>query len=135
MGIIHGFENSWGTVRRTGRGPAGLDHLLHLRRFFTDIVPFADLTVDRTLVREVDRPPGHSPLALSAPNSTLAVVYLPTGGDVTLASDGGFDTSQWFNPRTGQLADQIPVTNPKFSPPALPIGDRPDDWVLILRGA
>ena len=135
MGIIHGFENSWGPFAELETDLPGLEHLLHLRRFFTEIVPFAGLRADRSLVLDESRPYGHAPLALSSSEGALAVVYLPTGGDVTLEDGGGFATCQWFNPRDGVLAEQMSVTGQVYRPPTPAVGERPDDWVLIVRRA
>ncbi len=43
MGLIHGFENSWGPWALLDQDQPGLEYLLLVRRFFTEIVPFAAL--------------------------------------------------------------------------------------------
>jgi len=132
LGIIHGFENSWGPFQVLDEDQAGLEHLLHLRRFFTGIVPFHQLwpvTVDAT---GSDEGRGRLPLALATPSRDIVVVYLPTGGELALAGFEGNMRGQWFDPRTGDLAGAT-SDNGTWSPPEPPSGDRPHDWVLVLR--
>jgi len=132
LGIIHGFENSWGPFAILDQDQAGLDHLLHLRRFFTELVPFASLRPAPGLATGNDRP-GHRPLALSTSEHDLAVVYLPTGGDVTPNGLDGRYATKWFDPRTGELTSAAVWESGPLSPPSPPTDERPGDWVLVLR--
>ena len=133
MGIIHGFENSWGPFAELDEDLPGLDHLLHLHRFLTEIVPFAELQPARDLVVGESWPRGHAPLAMTNANASQAVVYLPTGGEVTVSSEWPFATAQWFNPRTGDLLPAQATSGATQLPPEPATGERPADWVLILR--
>lgn len=133
MGIIHGFENSWGPFAELDDDLPGLEHLLHLHRFFTEIVPFAQLRPDQTLVKEEAVPPGQAPLTMANEERNLVVIYLPVGGDVRIVDRQVPATAQWFDPRSGVLGVEQPAPGPVFTPPEPPVGERPDDWVLILR--
>ncbi len=132
MGIIHGFENSWGPFAELDAGQPGLDHLLHVRRFFTEIVPFADLRPDHTFVAAQPWPRGHAPLTVANPDRSLAVIYLPVGGGLTLA-EPAFTSARWFDPRTGTLHPEQAVTGSQFTAPDPSNAARPEDWVLLLR--
>lgn len=132
LGIVHGFENSWGPFQILDEDQAGLAHLLQVRRFFTEIVPFASLQPVSGLATGDDRP-GHAPLALATPDRDVIVVYLPTGGGVMMAGLQGGYTIEWFDPRTGIMVDGPAWESGSLSPPEPPSGDRPDDWVLVLR--
>jgi hypothetical protein len=133
LGIIHGFENSWGPFQILDEDQPGLDHLLHVRHFFTDAVPFQRLQPAHTLAANTDDRRGRQPLTLATPERDIVVVYLPTGGDVTLATLEGRHAAQWFNPRTGELLNPVPAASNTFTPPEPPQGDRPNDWVLVLH--
>jgi hypothetical protein len=134
VGIIHGFENSWGPFMELDEDQEGLGHLLHVRHFFSEVVPFDRLVPALGLVSSTDQRRGHAPLGLASADGDVAVVYLPVGGEVTVEQEGGFTTGTWFNPRTGELGVASAVTGQvAFSPPEPQVGERPEDWVLILR--
>lgn len=133
LGIIHGFENSWGPAQVLDQDQPGLAYLLHLRRFFTELVPFDRLRPAPDLARSNDSAPGHGPLAMATPERDIVVVYLPVGGDVTVELDPEGRAGQWFDPRTGEVVDLKMQAGGKFTPPSRPTGDHPDDWVLVLR--
>jgi hypothetical protein len=133
IGIIHGFENSWGPFQILDEDQPGLEHLLHVRRFFSDIVPFATLRPVAGLVTGSDDRRGRKSLALATAGQDVIVVYLPVGGDITLSIDASVHTAEWFDPRAGSLFPSKPADGVSFSPPEPPLGDRPADWVLVLR--
>jgi hypothetical protein len=134
LGIIHGFENSWGPFAILDRDQPGLAYLLHLRTFFTELVPFARLRPVAGLAHSGDTRGGYAPLALATPERDAVVVYLPAGGDVIVDVDLDGYVGQWFDPRTGAVSQAtVPASGGGFSPPEPPAGDRPDDWVLVLR--
>jgi len=138
MGIIHGFEHTWGPWMDLDTDQPGLDSLLHLRRFFTEIVPFALLRPAPALLASPEFPPatGHAPHALASADRGTVVVYLPTGGEVTLVLPDAIDrTARWFDPRTGHLHDTKPDDMNCFVAPTSTNATRPDDWVLVLTGA
>ncbi|MDQ3653968.1 MAG: DUF4038 domain-containing protein [Chloroflexota bacterium] len=133
LGIIHGFENSWGPFAILDEDQPGLDHLLQVRRFFTEIVPFATLRPVAGVATGSDDRPGRGPLTLATPDRETIVVYLPTGGEMTLTSIDGAYGTEWFDPRSGELTSGPAWNSGVLSPPEPPTGDRPDDWVLVLR--
>ena len=65
LGVIHGFENSWGPWAVLEEDQPGLDDLLQVRRFFTEILPFADLRPAPDLILGDGRRPGRRPLAMT----------------------------------------------------------------------
>jgi hypothetical protein len=133
VGIIHGFENSWGPFMELDEDQEGLEHLLHVRHFFSEVVPFDRLKPAPDLVSSTDQRRGHAPLGLASADGDVAVVYLPVGGEITVEHGNRFATGTWFNPRTGELGEASAVTGQvAFSPPEPKIGERPVDWVLIL---
>ncbi len=134
LGIIHGFENSWGPFAILDRDQPGLDHLLHVRRFFTEIAPFAALQPVSGLATGDERP-GRQPLVLASADQDVIVVYLPTGGDVTVSSLDGSHAIEWFDPRSGEVTHGAAWQAGPITPPSPPTGERPDDWVLVLRRA
>jgi hypothetical protein len=132
LGIIHGFENSWGPFQELDEDQPGLAYLLLVRHFFTEIVPFAALRPAPGLARGSDQP-GHRPLALATPDRDAVVGYLPTGGEVSVDGIGDGYAGEWFDPRTGELAPAIPGSSGRWVAPSPVSGERPDDWVLVLR--
>ena len=133
LGVVHGFENSWGPFQVLDQDQPGLASLLQLRRFFTEVVPFERLRPVAGLAHGNDPRRGYQPLALATPEQDIVVVYLPTGGEVTLDFDVEGWAGQWLDPRIGDLIDGGVLAGTVFSPPERPQGEHPDDWVLILR--
>lgn len=132
LGIIHGFENSWGPFLRLGEDQPGLAFLLHLRRFFTEIVPFERLRPVADLVEPADWLPGHRPLALATEQRDLVVVYLPAGGSAELRFPAEVRwLARWFDPRRGEVSRATGESCNRFEAP-LSQGDHPDDWILVL---
>lgn len=58
------------------------------------------------------------------------VVYLPSGGNMTLQLQDGNYTAQWFNPRSGEYSDLPAVEETSWTSPDAPDGE---DWVLLLQ--
>jgi hypothetical protein len=137
LGIIHGFENSWGPFMILDQDQPGLVYLLHLRRFFTEVVPFHQMQPAPEIVLPGEYAPGHRPLALATDSADVVAVYLPVGGRVDLSlPEGKAHDAQWYDPRTGELHPATPSTE---GPPlsfSAPVGkgknQHPWDWVLIL---
>lgn len=138
LGVIHGFENSWGPFLLLDEDQPGLAFLLQLRRFFTEIVPFARLRPAPDLIEPAVWAPGYRPLALATAERDLLAVYLPIGGavDVRIPADRGW-SARWFDPRRGEVAEarvghssRQPGTA-RFQAPESR-RERPDDWVLVL---
>ncbi len=132
LGIIHGFENSWGPWQVLNRDQPGMQYLLHLRAFLTEHTAFHELRPAPQLLSQQSYLVGHAPLALATPDQSTVAVYLPVVGSVSLASP---DTlayhASWFDPRTGALTATT-ATGPEYTSPTGG-GERPWDWVLLLR--
>ena len=135
LGLIHGFENSWGPWQALDRDQPGLAALLHLRRFLTEVVPFASLRPAPDLVPPGANAPGHRPLVLAATDAACVAAYLPVGGEVSLPSLGDDREERWFDPRTGESRDATPRADGDrriFTAPAGP-GPHLADWALVSR--
>jgi hypothetical protein len=137
LGVIHGFENSWGPWEQLGADQPGLQHLLHLRRFVTEIVPFHSLSPAPELVVDAGVETGRRPQALANEDRSVVVAYLPVGGEVALKIGPG-RVSQWFDPRTGAIGyaeGLVESDGTRFDAPTGGGADRPTDWVLVTRDA
>ena len=134
LGIIHGFENSWGPWAVLDEDLVGLQSLLQVRRFFTEILPFADVRPAPDLIHGDGWQPGRRPLALANPDQSLIAAYLPSGGEVEISiPDGSAKNASWFDPRTGEMTRATGTETGgswRFSAPPGG-GDRPWDWVLV----
>lgn len=125
MGVIHGFENSWGPWQLLDEDQPGLAYLLHLQRFFTDILPFHQLEVAPEIVAPADYPRGHRPLALATADRGTIAVYQPVGGPLHLSLPPGSDYDhRWFDPRTGETGAGLP--------PDEGHAERPHDWIAVM---
>jgi len=136
MGVIHGFENSWGPWQVLDQDQPGLVDLLHLRHFFTEVVTFETLRPAPELLLPESWNPGTRPLALADAGKDLCVVYLPVGGAVHLALPAGKEfQAQWFDPRTGALVAAVAAGNGGYTAPAGRTAEgHAWDAVLILTG-
>jgi hypothetical protein len=134
LGVIHGFENSWGPFELLGRDQAGL---LHLRRFFTEVVPFERLRPAAELLEGSEYALGHRPSALATPDRSIVAAYLPVGGavELRLPGSGGRYDARWYDPRTGGLSTASPNAEGESLGFAATEagGGHPEDWVLVLR--
>lgn len=114
-----------------------MEHLLHVRRFFTQLVSFDGLQPSPELISGEEYPRGNRPLALRSGDGGTVVVYLPVGGVAHLSLPRGRTYEvRWFDPRVGDLSE-APFTmgEPEHGVLAAPTtgGDeRPWDWVLLL---
>ena len=135
LGVIHGFDNSWGPFEKLSEDQPGLVYLLHLRGFFTEIVPFERMRPAPELVVPCDGYlPGEKPLALASPEGDIVAAYLPVGGGISLNLPRpiALYSPHWFNPCTGEL---IPARarGASFASPETTHNGHPQDWVLVLR--
>lgn len=136
LGLIHGFDNTWGMHALLDQDLPGLAHLLHVRRFFTELVPFAELRPAPELIGGEAFPTGRKPLALASVDRSLVVVYLPAGGAVRLGIDARERHGQWFDPRLGRfVGDAVARVTGEYDAPGGGEPERPHDWVLTLRDA
>ena len=115
----------------------GLVYLLHLRLFFTEVVPFHQMQRAPEVLVPGEYASGHHPLALATKNQDVVAVYLPVGGSVhlSLLNDRTYQ-AQWYDPRTGQLSPARPSGKEKMlsfaTPPGQDKDEHPWDWVLVL---
>jgi hypothetical protein len=142
-GVAYGAHGLWGwhdrpmeALNHNGLGVGqpwhvaldlpGSHHMRHLAMLVNSI-KWWTLRPDPALV--AGRPSGPPPVSASrAEVGDLALVYLPTGGPVTL-DQSRFEadlTPTWFNPRTAERSAAI-STRSTFTPPG------PGDWVLVLK--
>lgn len=132
LGIIHGFENTWGPWMLLEQDQAGVQDLLLIRRFFTEVVAFADLRPAPDVLAEGEWPSGHKPLALASADRSAIAVYLPVGGQVKLARAVDGYSARWYNPCTGALS-AARAQSAAFTAPSIQRDGRPQDWVLVLN--
>ena len=136
MGIITGFENSWGPWMVLDEDQPGLADLLHLRHFMTELVPLARLGPAPELLRESEAPRGHGPSVLATAERDVVAAYLPVGGGIRLALPARAYRARWFDPRTGALEDAVAGSDAAFQAPQTSSeAQRPDDWVLLVDQA
>ena len=129
MGIIAGFENSWGPWMDLETDLPGVDDLVVLNRFVTQDIPFDTLRPAPDLVSGQFEP-GHRPLALRSADGGLTLVYCPVGGSARLELDGA---AEWFDPRSGARAPAQGEAG-QFTAPATQDADgHPEDYILIVR--
>ncbi len=133
--VIHGFENSWGPWQVLDQDQPGLAYLIHMREFFTRIVPFNDLKPAPALINGEPKPVGFQPKALANSSCRIICVYLPTGGSVSLSLPEGLDfQGQWFDPRTGDLSTAGSHLSRNTTLIAPEVGkNHPWDWALVLK--
>lgn len=134
LGIIHGFENSWGPFLKLDEDQPGLADLLTLKRFFTQVVPFARLRpAPELLASEGPFVAGHKPLILASAERDLIAAYLPTGGEVRLSLPlGRAYWATWFDPVSGEERPALGQGG-HYAAPAEVWEEHPKDWVLLLR--
>lgn len=140
LGIIHGFENSWGPWMHLEEDQVGLDYLLLVKRFFTEIAPFEQLrpASDLVIAPESGFDPGAAPLALASDDRDLVAVYLPVGGDVALRLESASRyKARWYDSCTGKLTPASPADRAAdgvaYAASQGQVRGRPKDWVLLLR--
>lgn len=126
------FAGAGGYITRFPDAP--FDQLFHLRRLVDrrdrrHAAPAPDLLLDP--VTEGAR----TPQALSGPGREWALVFVPAGAAAPLVAVdrlGGSDLGVfWFDPRTGNDAEPLPV--PDRTRPLRAIPPDPRDWVLVLQ--
>ncbi|MFC9325726.1 DUF4038 domain-containing protein [Kitasatospora sp. NPDC057015] len=139
LGVVHGFDNTWGPFLELGDDQEGVAALLHLARFFREHVEFHRLRPAPGLVAGPPAAAGRSALALRDAGSGTVVLYLPVGGSVRLTGLGAPTAAvRDYDPRTGVLSE------PRVQSCDLPFGaaDRADrasgdlrDQVLLIEPA
>ncbi len=135
LGIIHGFENSWGPFQILDQDQTGVTYLQQLNHFFTQVVPFYRLQPAPELLQQSRSELGYRPLILASDDRDLIVVYLPVGGEVHLK----FPIERqhqwyWFDPRNGETtpAEMSAMDGWSFAAPkTFDTDQHPHDWVLF----
>lgn len=123
LGVITGFENTWGPWAILDADQPGMAGFLHWARFFTEVLAFDGLRRAPELVAASNRTEdGTLPLALEDAERHRGAVYLPTGGTVTLAH--GVDRARWYDPRTGESTPAV------LDGGTVATASSDDDWVL-----
>lgn len=122
---------------RTALDSEGAQGMTHLRRLF-DTLPWWTLTPDASDDFLLDPPGEGQDAAVAARSNDLAVLYFPTPrtARVDLSRLRGASVAvRWFDPVTGAFGEETrlpPRSAEAFTTP--PSGERPHDWVLIVRG-
>jgi len=112
------------------------DDMRHLRALF-DRYPIVDRIPDQSILASAPKSGQDHARAVRAANGSYALVYIPTGGAVTVNMEriaGRGVTASWFSPRDGSsmLIGSMPNSGTwTFDAP----GDvaSGNDWVLVLR--
>ncbi len=113
-----------------------LESLAHIHDFFTSITwwtlqPDPGLVVSSTAARKdaTSTPAAASALAMRNPEGDLAVIYVPTGGVVTIKGELLKDGLRplWFSPRDGGIRVARALRNRAYRAPD------DNDWVLLFR--
>jgi hypothetical protein len=122
MGIVAGFENSWGPWMNLDEDQPGVFDIEILNRFMSGF----DWTALRPETVPGEFMPGERPLILKSATATLA--YLPVSGEVVLAGGRG----EWFDPRTGDRSSAEPQDGRYTAPSGTCADGHPNDYVLVL---
>ncbi|MER7938884.1 MULTISPECIES: DUF5060 domain-containing protein [unclassified Streptomyces] len=138
LGVVHGFDNTWGPFLDLTHDQEGVAALMHLARFFREHVAFHRLRPAPHLVAGQPTAPGRTPLVLHDADDGTVVVYLPVGGSVELTPEAGLPASgavvRVYDPRTGVLSGPRKQCAGRVLTAA---GDAPDDGrdqvLLITR--
>ena len=134
LGIVHGFDNTWGPFALLDEDQTGVEYLLQLRSFFTSVFDFAHVAPTTSSLVKGEDAPGRAPLVIETHDQKAVAVYLPAGGDVEIVAPevSGY-SARWFDPRTGELSQATAgPAGATFSPPPGP-GPQPPDWILVLH--
>jgi hypothetical protein len=137
LGVITGFENSWGWAMILDQDQEGVAYLEHVRHFFTTVVPFARMRPAPELLVSGEWEPGYRPLVLATEERDVVAVYLPTLGETDLEFAGGREyDAQWYDPRSGELLTVVDARTTgllELAAPPAHEDDHPLDWVLVLH--
>jgi Protein of unknown function (DUF4038)/Domain of unknown function (DUF5060) len=133
LGIITGFENSWGPWMLLEEDQPGLADLLTLRQFVTEAVPWPRLRPAPELLASTDAPLGYRPMALASAERDVCLAYLPTGGTVRLATGTPTSAGRWFHTSTGTFEPAQAAADGSIACPGGTDPDgHPQDWILVL---
>lgn len=147
-GLTYGAHGIWSWQTEAGQEPRahagtgvarpwreamelpGSQQMGYLAELFTSL-PWSRLRPVDNLVQTqpgADNPARHVASA-STEAGDLAILYLPTGGEVSLRPERRTRdlAAQWFNPRNGQRSPAQPDSDQRYRAPD------DQDWVLLLR--
>lgn len=118
-------------LRHPGSGQMGLMRSVLLQRPYYKLVP------DQSLIRGHEGQGADHRRAARASDGSFALIYLPTGGDVTVRWEpaGREIRGWWFDPRNGQVR---PIDKRKWEGTmsfSAPGKGRGRDWLLVLDDA
>jgi hypothetical protein len=133
LGVVHGFDNTWGPFLDLDEDQEGVAALVHLARFFREHVEFHRLIPAPELVAAEAAAPGRSALALHDAASGTVVLYLPVGGTARLAGPVAARVSvRAFDPRTGVLSEaRVQSGDRPVAAPGDPAAPDADQVLLI----
>jgi Protein of unknown function (DUF4038)/Domain of unknown function (DUF5060) len=89
LGVTGGFDEDWWGRGNYDHDLPGVAYLVHMWRFFTEVVPFERMRPVKKLVLAGDG---------------VVAEYLPTGGPATADLPDGQWTCRWYDPRAGRLS-------------------------------
>jgi hypothetical protein len=138
LGVINGFENSWGPAMILDRDQEGVAYLQRVQHFFARVAPFARLRPAPELLVPEGRATGCHPLVLATEDRAMVAVYFPALGEACLDLPAGRQyQAQWYDPRTGELSPAVEEMEDGALSFVAPLGyddqRRPWDWVLVLH--
>ncbi|MGW5329706.1 apiosidase-like domain-containing protein [Streptomyces sp. NPDC004014] len=133
LGVVHGFDNTWGPFLDLKNDQEGVAALLHLAHFFREHVAFHRLRPAPRPAAGPEASPSCAPLILQDVEDGTVVVYLPAGGSVELTAEAGLlpvsgAVVRTYDPRSGRLSTpQVHGEGAKFGD----AGDGQDQVLLI----
>lgn len=129
LGIIAGFEHSWGPWMDLETDQPGVADIETLSRFLRDTVPFHTLRPAPGLASG-DTRIGYRPHALQSTDGKVTLVYFPVGGTAEIAVSG---TAEWFDPRSGSISPAEGAEGRFTAPEEADSVGHPHDFVLVIR--
>jgi hypothetical protein len=129
LGIIAGFEHSWGPWMDLETDQPGVGDLEILNRFMRDTLPFHTLRPAPGLATG-DSTAGYEPRALQSHDGRVALVYFPAGGSARVSASGA---AEWFDPRTERTSPAQAGDGGFTCPEEVDADGHPRDFVLVVR--
>lgn len=134
MGIIHGFENSWGPWCLLDEDQQGVGQLKVVNDFVLNTI--RETVVSRSHINNpAPDPKGQQSSLIASENHELVLAYLPDGGEVMIPGNLRWRTMYWVNPDDGQTTEAEPrsIENTHcFTAPGIRGETHATDWLLVL---
>jgi hypothetical protein len=129
MGIIAGFENSWGPWMDLETDLPGVADLVVLNDFVRKAIAFESFRPAPDMISG-SFAEGYRPLALKAQDGKYAMVYFPAGGtgEIDFAGEAG-----WFDPRSGKTGPALAQGSRYTAPQEQDAEGHPHDFILVMR--